>query len=213
MGKWETSGLSGCQDSRDEVPRGSPALRFRPVSLPGDARWVTGGRRSPPLLQSRPRHPRPVIWSLPGLRLRPLTGAGSFPPSAVESRRPRHPLRPLRTSKLSYPAHLESAAPTRPAWLLSDPKMSARPQLACLLPRLSLQCSRPAPPRSQLRLRARLQQRLQVPSVPAAFKPTHLSALGLVKLQLPTAFKTEPTSALVRLADNTRRGTRHYLLH
>jgi hypothetical protein len=161
------------------------------------------------LLQSRPRHPRPVVYSLPGLKAEATPRCGQFSTQhrAGQGRLPQHPRRLIRTSKSSLPAHLESAAPTRPAWPLSDPKMSARPQLACLLPRLSLQCSRPTPPRSQLRLRARLQRRLQVPSVPAAFKLTHLSALGSTKLQLPTAFKTEKTSALVRLASNTCRDT------
>lgn len=191
----------------------SPALGFRPVSLIGDARRVTGGRRSPPLLQSRPRHPRPVVCSLPGLKAEATPGCGQFSTqrTAGQGRRPQYPRRPVRTSKSSFPAHLESAAPTRPAWPLSDPKMSARPQLACLLLRLSLQCSRPAPPRSQLRLRARFQRRLQIPTVPAAFKLTHLSALGLAKLQLPTAFKTESTLALARLAGNSRRGILHPL--
>lgn len=140
-GKWETSGLSGCQDSRDGAPRGVPALGLRPVPLPRDARRVTG---SPPLLQSRPRHPRPAVCSLPGLKAEATPVCGQF---STQRRAGDHGAfaAPVRTRNSSFPAHLESAAPTRPAWPLSDPKMSARPLLACPLPLLSLQCSRPAP--------------------------------------------------------------------
>lgn len=82
------------------APRGVPALGFGPMSLLRDARRVTGGRRSPPLLQSRPRHPRPGVRSLPGLKAEATPGCGQFSTQrgAGHGGRPRCPHRPAKDS-------------------------------------------------------------------------------------------------------------------
>lgn len=181
-GKWILgTGRRAPSRLQDSGPCLSPETPSR--SLEG------GGRRSPPSLQSRPRHPSRAVCSLPGLKAEATPRCGQFSTqlSAGQGRRPRHPRRPVKTHNFSFPAHLESAAPTRPAGRSRKPRCPPAPcsPVRCL----GFHCSAPAPPRSQLRLRACFQWRLQVPSVSAAFKLINLSSLSSTKLQLPTAFE------------------------
>lgn len=66
----QSLGEGGCHDPREKV-RAAAQLREGSSEAPRHGR-----RRSPPVLQPRPGHPRPAVSSLPGLKAEATPGCG-----------------------------------------------------------------------------------------------------------------------------------------
>lgn len=167
-------GVGGWHYPREGALRSVPALgEFQAVSLSWEAPGGSGGgHRSQPALQPRPGRPRPTVSQLPGLKAEATPGCGQLSASSAQGRtklggEADDPRRPPPRHKARSPAHLVSRGPfsAGPATL----RIPRCPPAPCSSARcLGFHRSAAAPPRSRLRVRARLSRRLQIPSGLAA---------------------------------------------